>query len=455
MARAPYRSKFRRRDRPAGAYASPPAPVGLGLSGEPAPAYGSPLGLSALNPAAGAGRTQGGPAWSDIALGAGIGLLTGDNWGEGAGQGLLYAKQFADQRADRERQARLDQMNEQKFGLEMGQAQQAADDRKKLGESYQMFLGRITDDDPTNDVPGFTKEQGMFMAGLPAEQGYEIAAPFLFPKPKERKTTEIAGRLVDAETGEVIKDLSDAEIALRQASRPVTNIQMPTLEKERDKELGKIHAETIKQWQSDANAATETMAQVQQMRGAVDRGLQTGQFADIRQVAANVAIDLGLDQNTVNTFFNTADAKEFSNASNKMVLSMVKMLGPNPSNADRDFIVAAIPTMKDNPQAISAVLDRIQASNERYIQKYQQGYADFAKGGDPLQFDLDWAAKYGLGGQVPQQPTVPNAPPAETPAPTPAPAPDGIPTISSPAEAAKLPKGTKFRDPNGVLRTVP
>ncbi len=34
-------------------------------------------------------------------------------------------------------------------------------------------------------------------------------------------------------------------------------------------------------------------------------------------------------------------------------------------------------------------------------------------------------------------------------------APDNIPIVSSPADAAKLPPGTKFRDPQGNIRVVP
>jgi hypothetical protein len=53
---------------------------------------------------------------------------------------------------------------------------------------------------------------------------------------------------------------------------------------------------------------------------------------------------------------------------------------------------------------------------------------------------------------------------AQTPPPAPAPAPDApapapqqteLPIVNSPEEAAKLPKGTKFRDPKGVVRVVP
>lgn len=186
----------------------------------------------------------------------------------------------------------------------------------------------------------------------------------------------------------------------KRAGASSTTVKMPALETERDKSLGKLQGDAIGQWRNDAEAATQTLSQVQQMRESMAAGLQTGQFADVRQYASNVAIDLGVDQATVDKFFSTADAKDFANASNKMVLAMVKQLGPNPSNADRDFIVATIPTIKDNPQAIDAVLDRIEQAQQRYIDKFNEGYTAYTRDKvDPFMFELDWNKKFGLGGQ--------------------------------------------------------
>jgi hypothetical protein len=73
----------------------------------------------------------------------------------------------------------------------------------------------------------YSAEQVAALRSMPPLQAEQILMQNAFAQPKERKTTEIAGRLVDAQTGEVIRDLSAEEIALRQASRPQTILSMP------------------------------------------------------------------------------------------------------------------------------------------------------------------------------------------------------------------------------------
>lgn len=118
----------------------------------------------------------------DTLLGLGIGLLGNRNFGQGAAQGLQYANQLAGQRRAERRQDEADAREAARFGFEQQkyqtEQQQAADVKK----GYQDFIGRMFDNDPTNDIPGMTAQQAMFLKGLPASTGYEMAAPLLFPK---------------------------------------------------------------------------------------------------------------------------------------------------------------------------------------------------------------------------------------------------------------------------------
>jgi hypothetical protein len=78
------------------------------------------------------------------------------------------------------------------------------------------------------DLPfGFNQDQAALFMALPIEQQIEILTERGFAQPEWERPIEIAGKLVDPRTMQVLGDFSEAEIALAQAKRPLTNINMP------------------------------------------------------------------------------------------------------------------------------------------------------------------------------------------------------------------------------------
>jgi hypothetical protein len=128
--------------------------------------------------------------WKDTLLGLGIGLLGGKNWGEGAASGLQYANQLASQRRGEKRQDTQDQREAERFKFETDEAKRKQAEAESMKSGYQGWIGTMFDADPSNDIPGMTQQQAMFLRNLPPEQGYQAASPFIFP-PKAKDNWEI------------------------------------------------------------------------------------------------------------------------------------------------------------------------------------------------------------------------------------------------------------------------
>lgn len=191
-------------------FAAPPPPQTVA---PPATAPGSQMFMPGQSRA---GRFP----WGDTALGLGIGLLTEKGLGEGVGQGLLYARQFAGDRSERERQAAQDQMQAERFGFEKQKYQSEAEaaaatkaEREALGASTGSFLDRMFDADPANDIPGMTPQAAMFLKGLPPE---ERAAQMMqyYPAPAAPKgaSSGIGKIMEDLQAGLIDQATADALI---------------------------------------------------------------------------------------------------------------------------------------------------------------------------------------------------------------------------------------------------
>ena len=157
--------------------------------------------------------------------------------------------------------------------------------------------------------------------------------------------------------------------------------------------IGELQSKTVEGWRTGAEAGFSTLQNVERMKQAVDNGLQTGTFAPIRQATVTALADLGVSQESLNKFFSAKDAKAFDAAAKEMVLPVIKTLGANPTNTDRDFIEKTIPQLRDNPEAVKSLLDWMGQKAQGKIDLYSQGYEHSSKGGDPLKFEQDWWKK--------------------------------------------------------------
>jgi hypothetical protein len=163
--------------------------------------------------------------------------------------------------------------------------------------------------------------------------------------------------------------------------------------------IGELQSKTVEGWRNDAQAGVVVQQNVARMRDAMDSGLKTGTFAPVRDVTVRALADLGVSQDSLNKYFSAKDAKTFDSAAKELVLPVIKSLGANPTNTDRDFIEKTIPQLRDNPEAVRALLDWMDKRAQSKIDLYQQGYAHAAKGGDPLAFEQDWWKKQMSGGR--------------------------------------------------------
>lgn len=152
----------------------------------------------------------------------------------------------------------------------------------------------------------------------------------------------------------------------------------------------KLKADTVGNWQAGAEQGATTLNLINQMQDVLDRGFTPGAGAQNMATAARVMQGVGVPADIVSSFYNPADAKAFENASNQMVLSIVKGLGPNPSNADRDFIERTVSLLRDTPEAIREVMGRIRERAAANVAKFRLGYEHSKAGGDPLEFDTQW-----------------------------------------------------------------
>jgi len=177
--------------------------------------------------------------------------------------------------------------------------------------------------------------------------------------------------------------------------------------------VGELQSKTVEGWRSGAEAGFVTQQNVQRMREAVDNGLQTGTFAPMRQATVTALADLGVPQQSLDKYFNAKDAKSFDAAAKELVLPVIKTLGANPTNTDRDFIEKTIPQLRDNPEAVKSLLDWMDKKAQSKIDLYEQGYAHASGGGDPLKFEQEWWKKQRAPKPAAASPPAGSTPPAE------------------------------------------
>jgi len=249
--------------------------------------------------------------------------------------------------------------------------------------------------------------------------------------------------------------------------------QQGELEKEAPRKLiqerTKAYEETVR---PRAESAVSEINNMHQMRQLLDAGAFTGVGAEAQATGARFAQALGLNWGA-DTQANTAALQA---AGAERVLSVIKSLGANPSNADRTYLEKAkAGGVEIGEAAMRRILEIGERSARSTLSQHEAEVARLRKlpgmdaiGGD--YFGLPQALNYAewtaanppLGARGAAPPTAPGAAPPMQPngiAPHPNPnAPTNmpqIPTVNSPQEAARLPKGTQFRTPDGRLKVVP
>lgn len=328
-----------------------------------------------------------------------------------------------DQGQDRKRQIEMDKLTEEMRRQQLADARTANQDALRERQAMDSFFspGPLGTQQPNNGRPGgMAPQAGPLGGGLLSP---DIVAQFRgapdsvkravveasiqqkFAAPKGRETVEIAGRLVDAATGEVIKDLSAEEIALRQASRPITSVTttMPPVEKEFDKALGKLAGEQAASITPSAdkarasldqfNALEKTLADMQAVGG--DTGRLAPMVGDLTAYAQSV----GIDPSSIGLPANAGPYEQALAITNKLALANIGAeSGGLPANnfteADRKYITQIAPQISNVPEGIAAKIDMGKRVAKRNLDaealwnsgRYEQTQAGFR------QYQKDWSA---------------------------------------------------------------
>lgn len=197
-----------------------------------------------------------------------------------------------------------------------------------------------------------------------------------------------------------------ARIQKETTHAPGTNVNVNAGPKAFDADLGKFAVDAFAKQRESAQAAAGVLQSIGEIRKAVQGGAYQGAGAELKLGAAKALGALGMpyDANTVaNTELFNAQAKSF-------VLNTIKTLGPNPSNADREFIEQTIPRLQTDPTALPQLLAFMERKAGSEVTRYNANAKKVQSRADYLPFSLEV--------QVPEV----------------APAPDGL----TPAEQAEL-----------------
>jgi hypothetical protein len=164
--------------------------------------------------------------------------------------------------------------------------------------------------------------------------------------------------------------------AARGASRNVTNVNNIG-PKEFEKELGKMDAEKLGEFRKNAEAGQGMLGTVTNLRDAISKGVYSGGLADQKTAAANLINGI-----TGMTPKGLPGSQLFTAEASKLVLDSIKLLGANPSNADRDFINKTVPQLATSPQARDALINYLEQKANKNIELFQKAdsYARQNKG---------------------------------------------------------------------------
>lgn len=158
------------------------------------------------------------------------------------------------------------------------------------------------------------------------------------------------------------------------------------------KGIGEEGAKVVADWRTNANAASQAKQAAVQQRQALENGLQTGAFADVRYAVANALNSTGqFDPKTIEKISQMTDYRKFEAATNEMIQQVAKTLGANPTDNDARLLAKTFAQTKDPREAARALIDyQIKKADQR-IMKFQEGWdAVTNKGVNPLQFESDW-----------------------------------------------------------------
>jgi hypothetical protein len=230
---------------------------------------------------------------------------------------------------------------------------------------------------------------------------------------------------------------------------PAVSITMP-METAFKKKVGETQGERYAGLVKAADDAHRSQDMLGLLGDALDKSPYRGPFADFATDATRVGNALGLN------LADTSQAETARSLSNQMALMLRNPAGgagmPGAlSDSDRNFLIQSVPSLKNSPTGGKALIHVMSKLAERKIQvaqfadQYVQQHGVLDAGFDKAV--SDWSAKNPLFTEQ-EKSALASAAGHSAGA-------DGIQTVRTPAEAMRLPRGTKFRTPDGRIKVVP
>lgn len=145
-----------------------------------------------------------------------------------------------------------------------------------------------------------------------------------------------------------------------------TNVNVDTAPKAFWGDFGRSANETLFKEREAAQAAASMLSGVNEIRQAAASGAYQGAGAELKLGAAKAlnALGFSFDQKTI------ANTEQFNANAKQFVLNQIKMLGANPSNADRDFIEKTVPSLSTDPNALPKLLDFMEGKARSQVGAY-------------------------------------------------------------------------------------
>jgi len=182
--------------------------------------------------------------------------------------------------------------------------------------------------------------------------------------------------LVDDGAGKLIPNapLIDAKKQIaKSGASSITNTLSTAGPAAFEKKIADLDATRLDEWRGQAESAASTLETVNSLREAEAKGAYSGGGAGAKLAAAKIINGFtGVEpKNMVGSELYNAEAS-------KLVLDKIKMLGANPSNADRDFIEKTVPQLSNSSTARKEMANFLEKKARTAIDRFKRA-DDYAR----------------------------------------------------------------------------
>lgn len=304
-----------------------------------------------------------------------------------AAQSRLMGAQYQQQMADMEAQKRFDQM----LGGVGGPAAAGGAPAAAPGAAPTAPGTAPAAAAPSGGMQGLSASEVAYLRSLPTAKARQEAYTTLMQQKLTKPSTEqeipltaeerAANNIPEGQPAfKKVRNLPDGTQAITGYNIP--NIQRP--ESALNAPMFKMITDRLGEGQAAASAATNTLRSNEAMLDLVNQGIFTGTLAPTKLQSAKAmsAIQgaLGI-QDSKQLSGLISNTETFQAEVGRKVLSMVKDLGPNPSNADREYaakIAAGEITL--NEESIRKVIEISNRAEQRKIEGYNKLVKSFREG---------------------------------------------------------------------------